>query len=131
MRSYVMEAVILDLTFELLVPIIILTFGIIFRKKGPKKMNGIFGYRTEMSLKNRATWDFANAFCARIWRIIGLLLLFPSVVAGSVSIRLGAGARVIIMLIIVTMQIIILILSVFVVEKVLKMNFDQDGNKRI
>jgi uncharacterized membrane protein len=123
--------VIFNLAWELFIPIIMLTFGIVFRKKGPKKINGIFGYRTEMSMKNRETWDFAHVYCARIWTMIGLLLFFPSALAGLATARLEGGVKGVILIIIVTMQILILILSVFVVERVLKLNFDQDGNRRI
>ena len=49
-----------------LLPAIMFLFGCIMYEM---KMfpNGIFGYKTEMSMKNQDTWDFANQYSGKLW----------------------------------------------------------------
>ena len=41
------------LAMGLLFPVVMILFGTMFMKSAPKKINYIFGYRTDMSMKNR------------------------------------------------------------------------------
>ena len=43
------------LAMGLLFPAIMILFGAVFTKAAPKRINYIFGYRTELSMKNRDT----------------------------------------------------------------------------
>ena len=47
------------LIMNLLIPFTMIGFGRHFMRKAPQKINGIYGYRTTMSMKNRETWEFA------------------------------------------------------------------------
>ena len=53
-----------------LIPILMLLFGWIFKKHPPKNINSVYGYRTSMSTKNIETWNFAHAYCGRLWQRI-------------------------------------------------------------
>jgi len=66
---------------NLLIPLIMVLFGLYFVKKAPKNINYIFGYRTDMSMKNKDTWSFAHKYCGKLWLIIGILLLVLTLVA--------------------------------------------------
>lgn len=58
---------------NLLIPVIMMVFGKIFTEHPPTSINSIYGYRTAMSKKNQDTWDFAHAYCGRLWkRLAGL-----------------------------------------------------------
>ena len=46
---------------DLLIPVIMTVFGWYFIKQAPKNINYLFGYRTEMSMKNEDTWKFAHS----------------------------------------------------------------------
>lgn len=64
----------------LLIPAIMLLFGIRFSKRAPKDINYIFGYRTSRSMKSKESWEFAHKYIGRIWFICGLVLLPLSVI---------------------------------------------------
>ena len=58
------------LAMGLLFPAIMILFGAVFTKAAPKRINYIFGYRTELSMKNRDTWGFPISIlvsCGSAW----------------------------------------------------------------
>ena len=118
------------LCMDLLIPATMRMFGRIFQRRPPKRINGIYGYRTARSMKNQATWDFAHRTCGRLWSRLGLVLLPLSALvmlpvlgadAGTVGLWCGAVALV---------QTAVLLGSIFPVERALKKEFDQFGRKR-
>ncbi|MTI19596.1 SdpI family protein [Fulvivirga sp. RKSG066] len=48
--------------------------AIIFKAFPPKKINGIYGYRTKRSMRNQKTWDVANSYANNLmfWLFLGL-----------------------------------------------------------
>ncbi len=62
----------------LLVPLTMVGFGWLLKKKAPKTVNWLFGYRTARSMKNDETWKFAQEKVGRLWLNWGLILLFFS-----------------------------------------------------
>lgn len=44
--------------------------GLIFYLKPPKKINGLYGYRTTRSMKNQENWHFANKLAAKYMILI-------------------------------------------------------------
>ena len=48
------------LVMDLLIPVTMVFIGKRFQKKPPKEINGIYGYRTAMSMKNKETWEYAH-----------------------------------------------------------------------
>ncbi|NMM63613.1 SdpI family protein [Clostridium sp. P21] len=115
---------------NLIIPVIMLFLGVKFRKHGPKNINGIYGYRTSMSMKNKETWEFAHQYCGRLWIKLGLIMLIISIIVSVLAFTRFDRAQGIIDAILVTMQTIALIVSIFPVEKALKNNFDRNGNRR-
>jgi uncharacterized membrane protein len=52
--------------------------ALIFRKFIPKKINWIYGYRTNRSMKNETTWTAANAYSMDLLlKVCGLSFLIP------------------------------------------------------
>ena len=118
------------LMMDLLIPVTMIIFGKQFMKKSPKEINGIFGYRTTMSMKNRDTWEFAHKYCGKTWYLCGLILLPISllsmfVVLGKNDTIVGSFAGVV-----CVMQLIPFAASIIPTEKALKRNFDENGNRR-
>lgn len=58
-----------------LIPGIMVFFGCSMRNHPPKTINAVYGYRTAMSMINQDTWDYAQAACAKRWRIWGRILV--------------------------------------------------------
>lgn len=112
-----------------LIPIIMLFFGLKFAKHGPKKINGIYGYRTSMSMKNKETWEFAHQYCGMLWKKLGLLLFILSAFVSFAALQFDDDGQAIMMLILIVVQTVVLIASIFPVEKALKKNFDKNGNR--
>lgn len=118
------------LVSDLLIPFSIISFGKYFIKNAPKEINGIFGCRTAMSMKNKDTWEFAHHYCGKIWFVSGWIMFFLSAVAmvfviGKEDNYVGTYGG-----ILCGIQLIFLIASIFLTEIALRKNFDKFGNKR-
>ena len=105
-------------------------FGKYFFKHTPKDINGIFGYRTAMSMKNKDTWVFAHTYCGKLWYVSGLTLLPISslvmfTVIGKTENTIGiVGAA------LCFAQLILLVGAIIPTERALRKNFDRNGNRR-
>lgn len=114
---------------NLLIPVIMIVIGTVFVNHPPKSINGVYGYRTTMSMKNMNTWNFAHLYCGKLWRKIGWIMLPISIVVmipllGKSDNIIGIWGGVL-----ETVECIILIAAIFPVERALKKNFDKDGNR--
>ena len=115
----------------LLIPVIMIISGYLMKAKTPKKINGIYGYRTERSMKNKETWNFANKLCGDIWLKVGLIMLIISaVITAIISINKDENAFAVASIVILLVQTIILIATIVPVEKALRNKFDEDGNPK-
>lgn len=117
------------LSMDLLVPVCMIGLGQRFLKSAPQKINPVFGYRTTMSMKNQDTWAFAHSYCGKLWVQCGKVLLAASVAAmlfflgKDISKISAAGAAVCIA------QTVVMVGTLFPVERALKKAFDKDGNR--
>ena len=119
-----------NLTCDLLAPLIMIGFGWRFMKKPPKDINGLYGYRTSMSMKNPDTWDFAHRTCGRIWLAVGLVMLALAVLAWTQTLSYSVGDAGVLTAGISMLEAVVLILTIIPVERALKRNFDKNGNRR-
>ena len=124
------ELLIFSLTTVLLIPFIMIVIGVIFNKRAPKNINHIYGYRTPRSMKNQNTWEFANMYCGRLWLKMGIFMLLISLVVVIVSLQMGENIILCCTSILIALQTIIVILSIFPVERALKEKFDENGEPR-
>ena len=104
--------------------------GNIMYKHPPKKINGVYGYRTNRSRKNEETWKFAHDYCGRLWFKWGCILIIPTIIAMLLIVHGNDNVIGIMTLIIESIQIIVLLGGIFLVETALKKNFDDSGNPR-
>lgn len=112
---------------DLLIPLLMVGFGKLFTKRPPKRINGIYGYRTKRSMKTQETWDFAHRYFGNLWFWIGLVLIplsaLPLIfVYGKDIERIGTVGAVVTLV-----QIVPMIAPVFPTERALKENFDEHG----
>jgi uncharacterized membrane protein len=70
----------LDFLLEIpaLVGIIFIITGIIMQVFPPKKINSLYGYRTNRSMQNQKKWDFAQKYSAKLLTVFGLALVLIS-----------------------------------------------------
>ncbi len=113
-----------------LIPLLMILLGLYFMKKAPKEINYIFGYRTEMSMKNKDTWEFAHKYCGKLWLITGAIMLPLSLVA--MCLLIGKSEDVIgnVGLIISLAEIVFLIIPIIPTERALRNTFDKNGNRK-
>ena len=108
---------------SLLLPIIMIVIGFVFQKHPPKTINGIYGYRTDRSRRNQDTWDFAHAYCGKLWWKIGWGMLIVTILVmllliGRSQNMIGWGGGIVELI-----QCIVLTASIAPVEHALKKNF--------
>lgn len=114
----------------LLIPAIMLVFGRRFSKRAPKKINYLFGYRTGRSMKNQETWEFAHHLIGRLWLRTGVVLMPVSAAAMAAVAGRDTDTVSVWGTIAVLVQTVILVLTVIPVERALKKNFDETGQRR-
>lgn len=116
---------------NMLIPVIMIVAGYMMYKHTPKSINGVYGYRTRRSMKNMDTWKFAHDYCGRIWLKAGSMILIPSVLLQLPFMHSSEDVIGVMTLIIETIQIGVLMVPVYFVEKALKETFDDAGNRII
>lgn len=118
------------LAMDLLFPAIMISFGAAFTKTAPKKINYIFGYRTDMSMKNRDTWEFSHKYIGKLWFRLGFLLIPITVIPMLFVIGNTENVVATVGLIVGFVNTVTLIVPIFFTEKVLNKTFDKDGNRK-
>jgi uncharacterized membrane protein len=101
-----------------------LMLSIYFKNNNPKNINGWYGYRTSMSMKNQATWDEGNRYSSQLMVRIAWINCFISaalfLVVGGVNSFQWCG-----------ISLAILSVSVLIFTEIhLKNKFDKEGNPR-
>ena len=66
--------------FNLIVPVILLTAGIMNLRNPPEKITWSRGYRSRRSMKSQEAWEFAHRYSGRLWSSCGAVLLFMTIV---------------------------------------------------
>ena len=115
---------------DLLIPGIMVGIGARFLKHPPGTVNAWYGYRTARSMKNQETWNFAHETCGRLWVRLGKLSFLPALLAAALTFGCGIETVSVVSVVVVTVQTLALIGSIFPVERALKRNFDDSGRKK-
>ena len=115
----------------LLIPIIMIIFGSIFKKKAPEDINIAFGYRSSMSMSSKEAWDFAHAYIGKLWLVFGIVMLLASVVGMILVIGLDKDTVGYTGMAITFAQLFFMIIPIIPTEIALKKNFDENGNRKI
>jgi len=113
-----------------LIPVLMFLVGRMMLKHPPKRINGIYGYRTSRSMKNMETWNFAHEVCGKLWQKTGLVLLVVTMciqvfLFGKSDEVVGTAAGILCVL-----QCVCLVATIIPVENKLKANFDSNGERR-
>ena len=113
-----------------LIPLMMWGIGIRFEKNPPAGINGVIGYRTKRSMKSQEAWDFAQRYMGSLWKKAGLLMLVPSVAATAFTYRMTEEGIGNVSLVLIHVQMVILLVAIYPVEKALKMKFDENGKRK-
>ena len=115
---------------SLLVPVIVIITGRMMWKHYPKNVNGLIGYRTTLSMRNIDTWKFANEYCGRLWYRMGLLMLIFSIIICLLFFKASYNTAFMASLILIAIQCIILVATIFPTENALKREFPEEETRR-
>lgn len=81
-------------------------------------------------MKNMDTWKYAHDFCGRLWWKVGLIMLILTVLLHLPFYQSSPDTIGISSLIFTTIQLVVLIASVFQTESALKKTFHPDGTRK-
>lgn len=112
-----------------IVPMLMFVCGCIFKRRAPKKINCIFGYRTSTSMINKETWEYEHACFGKVWYMCGGVFFLISMVAMICCYILNKEMIEIISIILIVVHCIAIFASIFAVERKLKRNFDKEGKR--
>ncbi|WP_272150840.1 SdpI family protein [Tenacibaculum aiptasiae] len=96
-------------------------FSIIFYFFPPKKINSLYGYRTNKTMKNETVWKFANTFFIKQFLIYSAVSFVAALIFVFISKDISWQPMAIMLL--------SLAVSVIKTEQEVNKNFDEDGNK--
>lgn len=113
----------------LIIPAVMIIIGTIFIKRPPRRINGLYGYRTARSRKSQETWDFAHHFSGRVFLRVGTITLVPSVIVMLLINDRSEDTVGWIGGILELVQCAFLFLSILLTERALRKNFDEIGRK--
>lgn len=113
---------------SLIVPVIIFIFGKINKDK-PLKRNSFMGYRTLRSMLSDETFEYANRYISKVWyKISPFMFISPVIIL--LFLKFSTETQTVVFLIVTTVQIFIILFPCIHIEKYLKENFDEKGNKK-
>lgn len=115
---------------NLIIPFLLMIAGRMMWKHCPQKINYVYGYRTKRSMQNMDTWKFAHDYCGRLWWKLGWIMLLPSVLIQIPFFHSNEDVVGVVGGILCTIQVVILIISIFPTEAALKRTFYDDGTRR-
>ena len=114
----------------MLIPVSLTVFGARFRKNPPTDINCMYGYRSSMSMKNRATWNFAHLYWGQLCQKTGSVVLVLSLAVLAVTIGKKDSVIGNTGLAVEAAQILWMLWTIYMTERALKRRFDKDGNPR-
>ena len=71
----------LVLLLNLLIPMAMLSGGVLYLMKPPQRTVWMYGYRTKRSMSSQETWEFAQEHCGKIYCRFGIGMLVGAVVS--------------------------------------------------
>jgi len=98
-----------------------LLLGWFLKKFPPKKINHLYGYRTQRSMKNQATWEAANTYSSLVFFKVSLYSFFIPVALYFLYPQQNV-------LFTIITNTLLLLYVLYATEKHLKARFDIQGN---
>jgi uncharacterized membrane protein len=98
-----------------------LLLGWLLKKFPPKKINHLYGYRTQRSMKNQATWEAANTYSSLVFFKVSLYSFFIPVALYFLYPQLNV-------LFTIITNTLLLLYVLYATENHLKASFDTQGN---
>ncbi|HON45445.1 MAG TPA: SdpI family protein [Planctomycetota bacterium] len=114
----------------LVVPISMISWGLLAIYKPPKRIHFMLGYRTPMAKKSQETWDFAQQYAGKLCWILGRILLIIPLVPMIYVYKSSYNIIEKVGLSIMIFQALVMLFSLILTEIALRKNFDKRGRRR-
>ena len=101
---------------------LLFALSIIFYFFPPKKINSLYGYRTNRSMLNQDIWDFANSFCTKQFLVYSSISFVAAMIFVFLTKEISWQPM--------ALLILSLAVSVIKTEQALTKNFDEDGKRK-
>lgn len=106
---------------DFLLPVAMIIFGVLFAINPPSDINEHYGFRTKRSMKSKEAWRFANTQLGKIWVILGIIsIIFIGIIKSTLNLTDD-----LISMIGLFGTLFSIFISLGIVEKELKLNFDK------
>lgn len=115
---------------DLMIPIMMIFFGISYKKHPPAAINDYEGYRTRRSKKSIESWNYAHKYWGRLSSVLGALMLPLSILPFLFVIGMNTDIVAFVGGAVCFVQIIMLFVPLIATESALKRNFDDDGKSK-
>jgi len=116
-----------NVAVDIVLPLILIVFGIFALAVIPRKPNWFMGYRTSRACKNQDTWVFAHKHFGKQMVIFGLVYVVLSIERIMLT---DSGASSGVIGIVIAAQTIAVLLALIPTEIALRKNFNQNGERR-
>ena len=117
------------LIMDLLIPVLMIGIGKLWKKNPPQTINWAYGYRTKRAMRSKETWEFAHKYVADLWYRWGWIAFGVTIVLfiilygeSTETIGLMAGYYALI-------ECIPLVAVMLPTERALKRKFDHHGQR--
>lgn len=110
--------------FDIIIPLVMLTAGVLMVKKPPRSINALVGYRTERSRKSKQAWDFAQKYFGTLFLKTGVAVFALTLVASLAVLKSSEKVWSIECIILIALQTISVFVPIVMTEKKLKNKFD-------
>jgi len=107
---------ILSLATDFIIPILMITVGVIFTFKPPQNINSLYGYRSPRSQSSQESWNYSQKLLGTYSLQLGVLLLFVNILVALLSPYSSNSTS----LFNAIIGIIVLILPIILIEKKLR-----------
>ncbi|CAL2062654.1 SdpI family protein [Tenacibaculum sp. 190524A05c] len=97
-------------------------FSVIFYFYPPKKINGLYGYRTPRSMANQDVWDFANSMFNKLFLQYSGISFVAALALSFIAAKTSWQP--------IAIMVITLAVCVIKTEQELNKNFDKEGKRK-
>ncbi len=113
----------------LLIPLMLIIFGIVFLRTSFIGINAFFGYRTRRSRRSKETWRYAHSKLGKIWLILGCIIFPIYLIVMLFLINQGDSVVGLVGGILILLSVIPVAIPIIPVERGLKKHFDIFGKR--
>lgn len=129
MEVIIVEFWLLMAIIDLIIPLTMIGLGW-YLLKSTRGSKEVFGFKSDMWMKNIDTEKFAYNFCSKYYFLVGLIMLTLSIIVMTLVISKAMSTIALIGMIISVLQGFLLASVPLVTEIALRRTFDKDGHRR-